>query len=190
MTTPMLETVSGELIDLANPDPASIKINDIAWGLSRIPRFCGHTITEVPYSVAQHSIAVANQIPVTDRRIQMLALLHDAAEVYTGDIPSPIKRIPELRPILKKIEHELMMAIYTALNIAPPTEEEERIVKYADSFMQRVEAWHFMPSRGKHWEGLPEVSILDLQEFKMPMTSAESYREFLKTFEYYNQDKD
>lgn len=55
-----IETVSGKQIDLMNPSVTDIDIHDIAWGLSRQPRFAGHTITEIPYSVAQHSVHVAN----------------------------------------------------------------------------------------------------------------------------------
>lgn len=54
-----IETVSGIYVDLADPKPEMINIVDIAWGLSRQARFAGHTITDLPYSVAQHSIFVA-----------------------------------------------------------------------------------------------------------------------------------
>lgn len=54
-----IETVSGVYVDLADPKPEMISITDIAWGLSRQARFAGHTITDLPYSVAQHSVFVA-----------------------------------------------------------------------------------------------------------------------------------
>jgi hypothetical protein len=54
-----LETVNGNIINPCNPDPNAIDIHDIAWALSRMPRFAGHTITEIPYTVAQHSIYVS-----------------------------------------------------------------------------------------------------------------------------------
>lgn len=55
-----IETVSGRQIDLMNPSVGDINIDDVAWGLSRQVRFAGHTITDIPYSVAQHSVHVAN----------------------------------------------------------------------------------------------------------------------------------
>lgn len=57
-----IETVSGKLVDLANPKYEDFTIQDIAWGLSREPRFGGHTITELVYSVGQHSIQVSKII--------------------------------------------------------------------------------------------------------------------------------
>lgn len=53
-----IETVSGNYVDLADPQECTIDIHDIAWGLSRQARFAGHTITDIPYSVAQHSVFV------------------------------------------------------------------------------------------------------------------------------------
>ncbi len=55
-----IETVSGRFVDIANPNPADIIPSDIAWALSHIPRFCGHTKHALPYTVAQHSIRVAD----------------------------------------------------------------------------------------------------------------------------------
>ena len=55
-----IETVSGRLVDPSNPKSNCIDVHDIAWALSRIPRFAGHTITAIPFNVAQHSIYVSD----------------------------------------------------------------------------------------------------------------------------------
>ena len=177
-----LETVSGRKVDVSNPDPATIDIEDIAWALSRMPRFSGHSIPYVPYSVAQHCIQVARDLAPHGPRIQIYGLLHDAAEAYINDLPSPVKHIPEIYAVIKKLEDNLMSTIYQSLKITPPTEEEEQIVKIADKTQQAVEAYNFMYSRGKDWN-LPEVSFTKLQEFKEPMSSIDSYHEFLSYFE-------
>jgi 5'-deoxynucleotidase YfbR-like HD superfamily hydrolase len=183
-----LETVTGKMVDVTNPTADQISIEDIAWGLSRISRFCGMTITEIPYNVAQHSIFVANEIVnllpshLDLRRVMMLGLLHDASEVYTGDLPSPIKQIPELRPIIKGIEHKLMDAVYQSVKLDPPTDEEEIIIKQADRIAQKIEAHSFMQSRGKNWPNMPEVSLEKLQQFKSPKPSLDSYNEFMQMF--------
>lgn len=57
-----IETVTGRQIDLSNPNVSDISVEDIAWGLSRQARFAGHTITDIPYSVAQHSCYVADLV--------------------------------------------------------------------------------------------------------------------------------
>lgn len=194
----MLETVTGKLVNVQNPDPATIDIEDIAWGLSRMPRFCGHTITVVPYNVAQHCMFVADEVELlmqaavnaghnehyapysTD--LVLKALLHDAAEVYTGDWPSPIKRIPTLRPIIKKIEADLDAAIYKSLGLEPMTSEEEHVIKTADKIAQKIEAHAFMPSRGKDWPDMPNVSLERLQQFSAPLDSLTSYKMFMDRF--------
>jgi hypothetical protein len=62
MTPTSIETVSGRFIDLVNPSIDQIDIIDIAWALSRMPRYVGHTVTEVPYTIGQHSIFVVNLV--------------------------------------------------------------------------------------------------------------------------------
>jgi len=187
----LLETVTGKLIDISDPNPEMIEIEDIAWSLSRMPRFCGHTVTSTAYNVAQHSLFVANEVNVDGKnsRIALLALLHDAAEAYTGDLPSPVKHLPELRPVISRIENSLMAAIYIKLNIAGPTEYEELKIKQADRIAQKIEAHAFMPSRGRHWENLPEVSLERLQKFSAPLDSLTSYKLFMDKFNSLRQEQ-
>jgi 5'-deoxynucleotidase YfbR-like HD superfamily hydrolase len=194
---PMLETVTGRFVDVENPDASMIDITDIAWGLSRMPRFCGHTITAQPYTVAQHSVFVAKQVEdwyknnndgTIMSNLPLYALLHDAAEIYTGDLPSPIKRIPALRVIIKEIEGKLMDAIYAKFNLLPLCEGEEAWIKKADKIAQKIEAHAFMPSRGKDWPDMPEVSLIQLQTFDAPMASLDAYKAFMDYFDYCTEE--
>ena len=177
-----LETVSGRKIDVTNPDPNTIEISDIAWALSRMPRFSGHSIPYVPYSVAQHCIQVMKDLAPHGPQIQMYGLLHDAAEAYINDLPSPVKHIPEIHAVISKLENKLMLTIYEAIGIRPPTEEEEQIVKIADKNQQAIEAYNFMYSRGSDWN-LPKVTFKKLQEFEQPLTSTKAYDSYLNYFE-------
>jgi 5'-deoxynucleotidase YfbR-like HD superfamily hydrolase len=177
-----LETVSGRKINVTNPDPSTIEITDIAWALSRMPRFSGHSIPYIPYSVAQHCIQVMKELAPHGPKIQLYGLLHDAAEAYINDLPSPVKHIPEIHAVISKLEDSLMQTIYKAINIDPPTEEEELIVKIADKHQQAIEAYNFMYSRGKDWN-LPEVTFKKLQEFEDPLVSVKAYDLFLDYFE-------
>jgi 5'-deoxynucleotidase YfbR-like HD superfamily hydrolase len=176
-----LETVSGKKVDVENPHPDTILITDIAWALSRMPRFSGHTIPYIPYSVAQHCIQVAKELEPHGPRIQMLGLLHDSAEAYINDLPSPVKHIPEIHAVISKLEDRLMTAIYEKLKITPPTEEEETIVKIADKNQQAIEAYNFMYTRGSDWN-LPTVDFRELQEFEQPLTSIQAYAKFIEFF--------
>lgn len=205
-----IETVSGNLVNPTNPDPEAISLHDIAWSLSRIPRFAGHTITGVAYNVAQHSVYVAEllerfvedpysieefgeqyfhlvEIAVEwkyDKNANLLkGLLHDAHEAYIGDIPSPIKKIPELRPTIKLIESKLDHAILTHFKLSDTTEEDKALIKFCDLIAQAIEGYQFMPSRGRNWV-LPKPSLIDIQQFSQPETSINSYKAFIEKFQY------
>lgn len=81
-----IRTYSGFYIDPLNPNPDAINIQDIAHALTNQCRFAGHT--QRRFSVAQHSIMVADSVP--DKH-KLAALLHDASEAYLLDIPTPVK---------------------------------------------------------------------------------------------------
>ena len=107
-----MHTISGQRIDLPDPKPGQIKINDVASHLSRIPRFCGATQTE--WNVAAHSLHVAHLAlkDGADNALVLAALLHDAHEFLLSDIPSPIKALiredsPDGFGPLKRLEARL-----------------------------------------------------------------------------------
>lgn len=181
-----LETATGVLVDVEHPTENMINIQDIAWSLSRIPRFAGHTITTVPYSVAQHSVMVMRDVRDTNddwtHELLLQALLHDAAEAYIGDIPSPIKKLPSIHPQIKKIEDQLMLCIYCAFNLSPVSKTHEHIIKNSDLRARAIEAHNFMVSRGKFWN-LPDIDLLKLQGFEPPMTAQDAYKLFMNEFE-------
>ena len=62
MSITSIETVSGYFVDLVNPDPETICIEDIAWAISRMPRYVGHTVSAIPYTIGQHSIYTAELV--------------------------------------------------------------------------------------------------------------------------------
>jgi len=64
-----------------------VSIHDIAHHLSLVCRFSGATTYH--YSVAQHSVMVAQAVDQRDPLLRMYALLHDAHESVLGDIPTP-----------------------------------------------------------------------------------------------------
>lgn len=92
MQASFMFTYSGRRVDLPQPLPGQIHIEDVAVHLSRLHRFCGATIW--PRSVAAHSIHVATLAlkAGAPAGVQLAALLHDAHEAYSGDQTSPWKR--------------------------------------------------------------------------------------------------
>lgn len=204
-----IETVFGLRVNPTNPDVETLDIQDIAWALSRISRFAGHTITSIPYNVAQHSVYVSqivkdllnddctfpipqaiqdaiHTVKILDigKPLILKALLHDAHEAFIGDIPSPVKRIPEVKETFSLLEAKLDHAIYTKFGLEENCKEEKDIIKFADMIALAVEAYQFMPSRGKDW-GVPEISLLTIQNFPTPKPSLESFKDFISAFEIY-----
>lgn len=100
----MLRTFTGMVINVFDPKPEDICIEDIAHALSNICRFNGHSAKF--YSVAEHCIRCADAIE--NPRNRMAALMHDAAEAYIGDVPTPIKR---MLSDVYKYEYRLMEVI-------------------------------------------------------------------------------
>jgi len=79
-------------VHIFDPSPDEIHLDVIAIALSRIPRFNGHTVEHLPaFSVAQHSVLCA-EIAIGRAYDLRIALMHDAAEAYIGDLIRPIKR--------------------------------------------------------------------------------------------------
>ena len=87
--------LSGRRLDLLDPTPVDIEIEDIAHGLAFVARWNGQTRGDWPYSVAEHSLLVeemfARANPGIGARWRLAALLHDAPEYVIGDMISPVK---------------------------------------------------------------------------------------------------
>src|ERR1700742_3269024 len=87
--------LSGRRLDLLDPSPLDVEIEDIAHGLARVARWNGQTRGPHAFSVAQHCVLVerltADLHPNITRQVRLMALLHDAPEYVVGDLISPFK---------------------------------------------------------------------------------------------------
>ncbi|HEX8665650.1 MAG TPA: HD family hydrolase [Beijerinckiaceae bacterium] len=133
--------LSGRRLDLLDPSPLDIEIEDIAHGLARVARWNGQTVGPYIFSVAQHSLlveAVAGEIePGLDQRQRLAILLHDAPEYVIGDMISPFKAV--IGESYKAVEARLSAAIH--LRFGLPAERPAawtRLLKRAD----HVAAFH------------------------------------------------
>lgn len=129
MTDPLyaggcIRTYSGLYVDVFDPDPETICIEDIAHALSNLCRFAGHVKSF--YSVAQHSVLCSLQVG-DDCRLE--ALMHDASEAYLLDIPKPIKNRLEG---YKEMEDKMMSIIAAKFGFDYPLRKE---VKGIDNYM-------------------------------------------------------
>lgn len=127
--------LSGRRLDLLDPSPMDIEIEDIAHGLARVARWNGQTTGEHAFSVAQHSVVVeeicAHIQPDLDPRWRLAALLHDASEYVIGDMISPFKAA--LGMDYKKFEERLETAIHVRFGIpAKAPVPVKKLIKQAD----------------------------------------------------------
>lgn len=127
--------LSGRRLDLLDPSPLDIEIEDIAHGLARVARWNGQTKGEHAFSVAQHSVlveALVARLPSATSTADLLgALLHDAPEYVIGDMISPFKTV--LGVDYKQFEARLEAAIRLRFGLTPHmTDEVKARVKQAD----------------------------------------------------------
>ena len=132
--------LSGRRLQILDPSPLDIEIEDIAHGLSFLARWNGQTTGEYPFSVAQHSLLVedifSKQFPKMDNQSKLFALLHDAAEYVIGDMISPLKSHIGIN--YEELDGKLTMAICIRFNI--PT-KKIKIIKRCIKMADKIAAW-------------------------------------------------
>ncbi len=132
--------LSGRRLDILNPSPLDIEIEDIAHGLARVSRWNGQTRGKHSFSVAQHSIMVERLVrgnaPKLDQKWFLAALLHDAPEYVIGDMITPFKHV--LGGVYHEIEERLDRAVNIRFGLPPIIPDSvKRTIKRAD----RMAAW-------------------------------------------------
>jgi 5'-deoxynucleotidase YfbR-like HD superfamily hydrolase len=135
--------LSGRRLDLLNPSPLDIEIEDIAHGLARVARWNGQTKGEHAFSVAQHCVLVTeiaeHLAPALSREERLAALLHDAPEYVVGDMISPFKAALGLD--YKAFEQRLLAAIHIRFGLpAVSTKKLETFIKTCDRVAAFLEA--------------------------------------------------
>lgn len=135
--------LSGRRLDLLDPSPLDVEIEDIAHGLARVARWNGQTVGEHAFSVAQHSLVVeeiaAHLRPGLEPRWRLVALLHDAPEYVIGDMISPFKTALGLD--YKRFEARLETAIHVRFGLPAETPTDIRgLLKAADRACAGLEA--------------------------------------------------
>ena len=135
--------LSGRRLDLLDPTPLDIEIEDIAHGLSFVARWNGQTLGDFPYSVAEHSLLVekiySNSFKRPEKKWCLAALLHDAPEYVIGDMISPVKSA--IGSDYQSLESRLSSAIN--LRFGLPTIIPDKIkkqIKKADKISAWIEA--------------------------------------------------
>jgi 5'-deoxynucleotidase YfbR-like HD superfamily hydrolase len=135
--------LSGRRLDLVDPSPLDIEIEDIAHGLARVARWNGQTTGPHAFSVAQHTLIVERIAEKTAPDIgamgRLAVLLHDAPEYVIGDMISPFKAI--LGGDYKVVENRLLDAIHRRFGLPVPLPPQlMKAIKAADTIAAYFEA--------------------------------------------------
>ena len=178
--------LSGRRLDLLDPSPMDIEIEDIAHGLARVARWNGQTVGEHAFSVAQHSVVVeaivAHIRPDIEPRWRLAALLHDASEYVIGDMISPFKAA--LGYDYKLFEERLENAIHTRFGLPAKTPADiKKLIKQADracAFFEAIQLAGFAHAEALSLFGAPPTGYeLQIE----PQAPFDAQADYVRRFE-------
>ena len=159
--------LSGRRLDLLDPTPLDIEIEDIAHGLAFVARWNGQTRGDFAYSVAEHSLLVetlfARLYPTSTPAQRLTALLHDAPEYVIGDMISPVKTA--VGPDYKALDKRLEAAVHIRFGLPAETPATlKRRIKKADTisaWMEATEIAGFTEAEATKLFGRPSADVIE-----------------------------
>lgn len=159
--------LSGRRLDLLDPTPMDIEIEDIAHGLAFVARWNGQTRGDYAYSVAEHSLLVegifGRMQPGAPVKWRLAALLHDAPEYVIGDMISPVKAA--VGPNYGALDERLTAAIHLRFGLpAALPKTVKRQIKRADhvsAWMEAVEIAGFSETEANKLFGRTDPALRD-----------------------------
>jgi 5'-deoxynucleotidase YfbR-like HD superfamily hydrolase len=180
--------LSGRRLDLLDPSPLDVEIEDIAHGLARAARWNGQTTGAQIFSVAQHSVLVesiaADLDPGMPARWRMMALLHDAPEYVIGDMISPFKAV--IGHDYKAVENRILAAIHMRFALPATTPAAlVKITKQADraaAFIEATRLAGFTVAEAEQFFGRPRLALRNLDALVSPMDATSAKILFLARF--------
>lgn len=184
MTIPALDDqwiglLSGAQFNYNKPEESDVTLDDLASALSNICRFSGHLPTF--YSVAQHLVNTSRIVSV---EFAFDALMHDTAEAFTNDLPTPLKWT---LPIFKELETKIETAMSKKFSFNYPYPKE---VKQADTEMLILEKL-YVKLDDRVWpmyEGIEVDHLIDKVDLK-GWQPQRAKREFLERYHELKNDK-
>jgi 5'-deoxynucleotidase YfbR-like HD superfamily hydrolase len=178
--------LSGRRLNLIEPSPLDIEIEDIALGLSRNTRWNGQTQGPHGWSIAQHSDLVVDitqkLYPRAPATLLMAAKLHDASEYVTHDLITPLKAV--VGDVFKEVERGLMCAVRIRFGLpAVLSTADAAAIKRADRVAAVTEAVQLAGFSEKECRTVLGFKEKPLTTVKLtPLPVAEAERRFLAGF--------
>ena len=164
--------LSGRRLDLLDPTPMDIEVEDIAHGLAFVARWNGQTRGDWPYSVAEHSLLVEQiygRLGDPPAKWRLAALLHDAPEYVIGDMISPVKAA--VGPGYGELDLRLTAAVHLRFGLpASLPIVVKKAIKLADkmsAWLEAVQIAGFTETEANKLFGRPESAVLRGLEIKL-----------------------
>ena len=181
--------LSGRRLDLLDPSPLDIEIEDIAHGLARVARWNGQTEGAHIFSVAQHSLLaemIARQRVSLDRSRRLAILLHDAPEYVIGDMISPFKAV--IGDAYKSVETRLLAAIHVRFGLPTVLPADLlSLIKTSDRSAAYLEATRlagFSTSEARRFFGpAPKFSAVIERNYLTPWPADVAQARYLECFQ-------
>ena len=177
--------LSGRRLDLTDPSPLDIEIEDIARGISRVARWNGQTTGAHALSVAQHSVIVTELLKLHNSNIeikwQLAALLHDAAEYIVSDMITPLKSFLglEYSELESKIQGAINLRFSLPYEIPKLIYKQIKICDKQTAFLEAIQLGGFKEQEAKKIFQVPKF----IPEYKiLPLSSQKAEKLFLKKF--------
>ena len=182
--------LSGRRLDLLDPSPLDIEVEDIAHGLARVARWNGQTKGPYIYSVAQHALLVEAlaraRAPRLDAAARLAVLLHDAPEYVVGDMISPFKAV--IGDSYKAVEKRLLAAVHLRFGLPVKLPENlQALIKTADrgaAYLEATRLAGFDPDEARKFFGLePKLSHALEHDYLGPWPAETAEQRFRDRFE-------
>jgi len=188
--------LSGRRLDLLDPSPLDIEVDDIAHGLARVARWNGQTHGSHAFSVAQHSVLVemiGRQLsPGLGPKEQLAIVLHDAAEYVIGDMISPFKAA--LGMDYKTFEARLQAAIHIRFGLpatlSPSLTALTKTADKAAAFYEATRLAGFEEEEALRFFGRPPKLNRDTEALLVPLPTDEAKQLMVQRVEVLSQDID
>ena len=182
--------LSGRRLDLLDPSPLDVEMEDIAHGLARVARWNGQTKGAHIFSVAQHALLVEAlaraKVPRLVATSRLAVLLHDSAEYVIGDMISPFKAV--IGDSYKAVEHRLLAAIHLRFGLPTKLPDTlQKLIKAADrnaAYLESTRLAGFEDAEARRFFGPPpKFSSAIERDYLTPWPAATAEKRFCERFE-------
>jgi 5'-deoxynucleotidase YfbR-like HD superfamily hydrolase len=181
--------LSGRRLDLLDPSPLDIEVEDIAHGLARVARWNGQTIGDHAYSVAQHSLLVERILTLQHGEclplLRLATLLHDAPEYVIGDLISPFKAVIDTpyRRVEERLHGAIRLRFGLPADLPQPMQAHIKKADQAAAYFEATKLAGFADAEATRFFGRPGgIGVDTIASMLAPWPAKRAESLYLKAF--------